>query len=281
MRSIFAVVKTGCRFTTAGFLYLFCSPLLASEVASEGVSEVSAYLGSSRWLYQEHDSTGEELNREQGYLQGYWLSLATSLAPSHQWRVDWRRQAGVLSYRGQTQSGVPHNTTTLEGSSRLRVGWRYQPQASGYWFQWWAGHELWQRNIRASDGVAALNERYRWDLVMLDLGYNWRLNAQQRVSISAQAGHLFNGELEVYLNRFGFGSPDIALKYGRLLGVAADYQLALTERWRVTLKYQLEHRQFEQSRPVSASNGVQTIQLREPKNTLQSSALWIGGSWFY
>jgi len=106
---------------------------------------------------------GRLLDQETGWLPGLiadleWNHGLWSLIPE----VAWYR--GQVDYDGQTQAGQPHQTDTDTQLLHFGLAAAYRlPIEPGQWRLTAGVHRRqWDREIRAHDGVAGLNEYYRW-----------------------------------------------------------------------------------------------------------------------
>jgi hypothetical protein len=160
------------RFARVVSAVVFLVVAAAARGAEDGGSFLRwsgrADISAMNFDYREYDD-GRLLDRESGGLPGLAFYLTVSRG---RWslggRLGW--QAGMVSYDGQTDTGIPIQTRTRENllDTSVRIAHRLQDAAGrGTALYGGFGYRYWGRQIRStvtSGGtpVSGLNEYYRW-----------------------------------------------------------------------------------------------------------------------
>ncbi len=140
--------------------------------------------------YKEFEDNGDLSNREDGIIPGIIVGLGVG---QRNWRVETNLfyKYGEVDYDGQTQSGIPATTRTIEEILDLEVQVEYWP--SKYIAAYVGnGYHYWGRDIKsgtASDGspVSGLFEVYEW----------WHVFAGAKGIYYRRAGHSLGVDLRV------------------------------------------------------------------------------------
>lgn len=234
---------------------------------------ISVFMGSERWLYQEFNNSGAELNREQGWLPGTEVAALWQLTESTGLLVQWAQQQGVLDYIGATQAGTTHITRTDETTRKYRISWRFIADS----FYIGAGLQQfdWDREIRAANGVLQLYEYYQWQGPVLETGFVYQ-SAAWSMEVNTFAGWWLQGDMRIDLQHIGYGNPIVSLPDGYEAGVNLQFNYQLNEHWFVLLKHQQGWRYFPASDYVSAYKGFSRIELHEPESRNYFQGYWLG-----
>jgi hypothetical protein len=160
--------------------------------------------------YTEFGSMDEILDRESGWLPG--LKAKLSYTPGPGWLIDIHGAyyQGTVAYSGQTQSGVPHTTST--DTYQLRLGGQIEKNIFNHTHLYIGAqaHE-WQRNIRDSNNVSGLDETYKW--IEYSIGLRSDIFINQKDLLNIEAAYLLtrNGTLYADLSRAGIGYATLEL----------------------------------------------------------------------
>ncbi|MDH5256481.1 MAG: hypothetical protein OEX07_00685 [Gammaproteobacteria bacterium] len=160
MRNIVLKTVLGC---------LLLMPQLANAFYQNGILLNSIVMDFD---FSEYDETREVLN-ERGMLFGGELEFGTALKNTPFWfSMRGQALAGKVKYDGETQGGLPHNTTTNEliydwslQFGRIYESWRSHDYATiyaGLGFHQWVRDIDTKFNPQANDNVIGLFERYTW-----------------------------------------------------------------------------------------------------------------------
>lgn len=194
--------------------------------------------------YAEYDTANNFLDGETGIIPGIHFAYHYH-HKSFSIQAQYSEYGGNIDYDGQTQSGIPHQTTTdtflrfynitlysdeLEQSGRL-----FFRLASSYW----------DRDILSSGGVAGLHEIYRWQEISLGL----RLEQQTPLNLWAEFSILktHNATMDVLLPaeniELNLGEkPGLRLEVGQFFKLEQQLELGLSGFY--------EYWQFGRSEPV-------------------------------
>ena len=213
--------------------------------------------------YEETDISGNTLNQETGIIPG--LTLAAALPYR---RIDntfeFSAYDGQVDYDGQTNQGVPHQTTTEQSIYRLLYKLSWSPlstEAAFYGKTYW---QQWDRNIQPNNGVSGLFERYRWWTV--EAGAELPFIKKDNLSLLLELGLLasLNGTIMIDLSDAGFGNPTLDL--GNSIGFAGELKYEFKQASNSSLQFGIQFKTWEFARSDSKtiSNGSSTITITEP-----------------
>src|SRR5690606_4564879 len=261
---LFLGYKSG-RFLSG--LFVCC---LSSCVSAHSIS---VFMGAEHWLYQEFNTSGAELNREQGWLPGAEVAALWQLTGSTWLSVQWMQQQGALDYIGATQAGTTHITRTDETTRKYRISWRFIAES----FYIGAGIQQfdWDREIRAENGVLQLHDYYHWLGPVLETGFIYQ-SSDWGIDVNSYAGWWLQGDMRIDLQHVGYGNPIVSLPDGYEAGVNLQFNYQLNEHWFVLLKHQQGWRYFPASDYVSAYKGFSRIELHEPESRNHFQGYWLG-----
>ncbi len=213
--------------------------------------------------YEETDIDGSRLNTETGFIPGF--SIAAS-RPSRSARhsLEFSLYGGDVNYDGQTQAGVPHQTTTEQTIYRLqyRVSSSLETtDADLYGKIYW---QQWDRDIQPNAGVSGLFERYQW--WSIEAGVEVPLMRKERQDLLLELGVLttLNGTILVDLSDAGFGEPELDLGSG--IGFSGEIRYEVVQSNNSSLHFGVSYRTWEFGRSNSAiiTNGIDTFIITEP-----------------
>ena len=219
--------------------------------------------------YQEK-SNGEQLNAEDGDLQGGWLSVAHQLGPVTL-GFSATRMKGTVDYTGQTQSGRPLSTETDQGITRF--GFSLQGPSRGYGPlplhispYLTAGHSGWNRSIQPTAISRGLTEKYRWWQVAA--GANACVNNHGQWCLRAGITRTFEGSMTVRLESIGAGEPELELgdEYGGEIALGWSSGA-------LTVQAYYQEWSFGASDPQRISAGQVLMQIREPASKTRIAGL--------
>ncbi len=251
-------------------LCVFINLFLAAPLLADDAIEVSARLLS--FNYEEFDQQGQSLNKENGLIPG--LTIATSRTNNNFTGTAAAEVAdGQVAYDGQTQSGAPHNTDTNERLYRLfyQLGWSPENSESSLYGK--LAWQQWDRDILPNDNVAGLFEQYQW--WSFELGFLVSIYKEHSNSWLLDIGisTINHGTIEVDLNAFGYGKPELDLGDGTGATLALIYQRKINSNSHLGFSLRQQRWSFGRSNTKTVSNGISSINIAEPRSISQHSML--------
>ena len=223
--------------------------------------------------YEETDLDGSTLNTETGFIPG--VSVAVS-SPHRRiiHSLEFSLYSGDVNYDGQTQAGVPHQTTTEQTIYRLQYrfsGSLESTDADLYGKIYW---QQWDRDIQPNAGVFGLFERYRW--WSIEAGVEVPLMRKDRQDLLLELGALatLNGTILVDLSDAGFGEPVLDLGSG--IGFSGEIRYEIMQSNNSSLHFGVSYRTWEFGRSNSAiiTDGINTFVITEPDSQTAQTRLF-------
>lgn len=216
--------------------------------------------------YEEFDTSGNSLNKENGLLPGLTL-LASQAHQAINNTVEISIFDGEVDYDGQTQSGQPYRTNTDETIYRFLYKISWSPEnnkgafyAKTYWQQW-------DRNILPNNGVSGLFERYQW--WSFEAGIQTLLYKNDRHDLLFELGVLktTNGTIKIDLSNSGYGTPILDLGDDIGFNGALNYRINFGQNSNLQFGFRYTNWGFGRSNSRTLSNGSNTITIVEPEST--------------
>jgi len=180
--------------------------------------------------YKEYNDAGVLLDREDGRLPGIAFEAGVIW---YEWfaRAELQYHAGVVTYRGQTNVGIPveSRTDTIFTDTELHAGrhfvlakTRLTPYAS-------VGYHYWDRDIRGTRtasglSVSGLHETYDWYSIGLGGLAAIGLGVHARIGVDARIFRTHEPKMRLHGN--GARDPitlDLGERYGWRVGMPFDY----------------------------------------------------------
>jgi hypothetical protein len=222
--------------------------------------------------YEETDLSGNSLNQETGFIPGL------SIAAAHAYRnlnnaIEFSLYGGDVDYDGQTQAGVPHQTTTTETIYRLLYKLSWSPLDTDNAFYGKAYWQQWDRDIQPANNVQGLFERYQW--WTLEGGVQIPFIKQEDSSLLLELGLLttFNGTMSINLTSAGYGEHTLDLGNGVGYAAALKYEITMAGNNRLQFGARINGWEFGRSNSKTISNGINTITITEPDSTTMQTIL--------
>lgn len=231
-----------------------------ADQASPAVS-VTLGFGLKRMAYREYDMNGTEVDREVGWLKSGLAGIQGTLVDDWRWFADFERSYDSVQYIGQSQSGIPSETTTDENFRTLRAGVIWNPDEALPGILLAGGKTNWQRMIRANGITGALDEYYRWYFVSAGLQYDFPL-AGRALHLGAGYTRLIHGDMQVDFSDYGYGNADIDLATGHEWWFEAAYPLFTLADSVIGISYQYTYEYADRSDYASAG----TLTVYEPES---------------
>ena len=229
--------------------------------------------------YKEFDDNDEILNREDGYLPGFTLSID---APNSSWPLttEISLYARDVLYDGQTQTGTPIPSRTDEiifdlslMLSKKLVGRNLSPEQLYYGI----GYRYWRRDIRdtrtaAGIPVSGVLEIYQIPYVLL--GSRWDVARSERInwSLDLRLTHTVLSKMTVKL--FEETTLDLGERFGGRFSITAEYLSNNAKNFYIEPFY--EYWQFGKS-DIRFNSGLGNI--FEPRSTTNNLGVNIGIRW--
>lgn len=223
-----------------------------SQYAFSNELSISPYLFN--FNYAEFDTQGVNLNSENGELIGLAINYQ-NLYKNYQFDLYGRYAQGNVDYDGQTQIGVPHQTTTKAKLSNAGIKYTYD---DNYFFG--ISNWFWVRDIQPRLAVDGLYEEYNW--WEFELGKRIHFSSETKIDLSLL--NTFAGEIYIDLSDYGFGEPvlDLGEAWGWRFAINHPYQLSKEQK--LLFKLAFENWGFERSNTEFVSNGSNIIGVTEP-----------------
>lgn len=192
-----------------------------------------AYLGGSLldFTYKEFDEDDVLLDREDGMLPGAVAGLSITGKKGWYGAINASLHGGEVTYDGQTQSGIPVRTDTLEhiADLALEAGRRFEPKHGPPWAVFAGiGYRWWERDIQSTRlpsgrRVSGVLEVYRWWYGFLGVRATLSQTERSSTEVALSVTHTVAPKIDV--KEFG-GADPVTLELGEKTGA----RLAL--RWR-------------------------------------------------
>jgi len=157
-------------FDRSIFGFMLCTllalldPIEANAQPQDG-TELTIASSRLHFGYEEFDDYGSLLDRDEGFIRGYKIGLNHT---SDRWVFAgaFSHHRGDAVYTGQTQTGTPASTGTIEYITDVVLLTEHWPQ-SDYAIYVGAGHHHWDRDILAGKdangkSVSGMRECYSW-----------------------------------------------------------------------------------------------------------------------
>ena len=253
------------------FLFLCLVFFLPFQASADALMVTPAF---RYFQYKEFDPDNQLLDEEQGVLPGLKIGFDHPVGNgSIQSHVAFFK--GEIDYTGQTQSGEPHETDTGTELTTLGLTWLSVDTAEipgrlflGY--QYW----IWDRDIRANNGVLGLHEIYTWHELELGLRFESEKYQHHYYWLDLSAIYVFDPNVEVSLPsskvNLGLGNePGIRIRAGK--------EWSRNERQEISLSLFAEYREFGRSDAVFTDDFFgQSAFLVEPRSESFHAGLNLG-----
>jgi len=222
--------------------------------------------------YTEFGTTGQQLDRETGWIPGIGFQLHTKLSKLLYASIDISRYDGAVDYNGQTQARAPHTTTTDEiidqFGFRLAIPITAKTELFGS-----QKYLNWKRDIKNNSGVFGLFEEYTWQETSVGVKTKlWQKN-NQKIFVEIGLLYISNPEIFVDLSRINQGSA--TLQIGEKIGGRAqlEWKRIGIDTWSFGLNSYLEYWKFDRSNTGITQGGSPNVFITEPKSGTQNIGL--------
>jgi len=215
--------------------------------------------------YEEFNSSDQSLNQEEGVLPGLtFFGRYSNNHLLHQFSAT--ILGGDVDYDGQTQIGLPYQTTTRTHLYNLsyRLEADVLPEHLTAYFS--ANWDYWSRSIQPSGAVIGLDETYRWPSLALGLKLPLMSSGKHAVYVSSAYLRILKGKFTVDLSALGFGEPELDLGTGNGFESTLSYTLKLLHDRKVGIDFYYRQWRFAESNPKTINNGTNTLTFLEPRS---------------
>jgi len=236
--------------------------------------------------FSEYDEKQEVLN-ERGLLYGGELEFGTALGNRPLWfSTKGQMLAGRVKYDGQTESGIPHETTTNEliydwsaQVGRIYESWRSHDYATIYAG---LGFHQWVRDIDSTinhstqENVIGLFERYTWFYANVGArGFLFR-TAKSHMMIEINLLRTINPYMEVsFRGQFDEVKVPLGEHYGAKLSLPFRYEI--TRKFQIYSEVFFESWDLGRSKPLNLTvNGFVKGGLSEPRSSSRFKGIELG-----
>lgn len=240
--------------------------LLSPWVTANNYMHLSGNL--LRFDYQEYLLSGEKFNKETGIIQGFSTGYSY-ITHNFGFNLTVGYYKGNIDYYGQTQAGVPLNTTTDTSFTDISAELSWYPASNDLGFytklQWFE----WQRNILPSRQSLELREVYQWQSFEAGFVNTLLKYKKHRIEFKFGLNHSKKGQLKIDLSKVGYGKPHLALGEGSGTSTSLTYHFDISNNKRLSIG--LSHRQwkFSQSESKTISGNANHLNIREPRSESQ------------
>lgn len=278
-----ALSATSTTITTLFALaFLQASPSHSSDLDTSKTWHTSIGIGAMDFDYKEFDD-GERLNREQGILFGLHAAAHKEWGRNFA-EADIAWFANDVDYDGQTQNGVPVNTTTDQvviDSAALYGRYFQKHKIFQHALVVGLGYRYWQRDINSTRTALGVLENYTWWYGQL--GWRGIYQPTTRSSWLAEVKLLrpFAAEIDIdFRNEFDDTSLGLGEKNGLQLNLR--YQFRLAKNWRLDVEGFYTAWDIGRSRQATLrQNGVAIGKVFEPESETRGAGLRISGSYAF
>lgn len=229
---------------------------------------------TTKFNYQEHSSTNTKLNSENGFMPGFlagygyaYENIGLNLTMGY--------HKGAINYQGQSQAGIPLNSSTDTQFTNIGTELFYYPFSPtlGIYtkFQWLE----WQRHIQETNQTLALHETYQWQNI--EAGFMAPVFQRHDHKLELKLGVIYakNAQVKVNLSSLGYGRPILDIGNGSGLSVLLSYHFKLSEVHRFTLGLAYKRWGFSRSESKSVVNNNHAIIITEPESDSQTTSLFL------
>lgn len=255
------------------------APLLLLSFSAIAENEVYVGAGGQYYTLLEHDRiTGRQLVKEQGWLPSivYGLDWPTG---RYRFHGQIQQSLGVISYDGQTQSGIPHQTETTHYLTQGNVSMGIMATKLT---ELYLGLNLQEdiRNVANRNNVYGATEIY--DEVMLRYGIKQTLfnHRNQQLLAWAEAQAVYHASSRVN-QRVAFDDTTIFLRKGSAYAFGLRYQKRLTDKksWFIDSSYYVHQYKDSSFEPLT-SNGNATANIAyQPPISFTHNSIYGGMVW--
>ena len=264
----------------AFLVYFACSTFL-SEQGQAAPLFLELGLSSEYFHYEEQNIEGLRLNREEGQLNGGFVSFGYQPTLGTEWLLTHQRVYGEVEYRGQTQSGASLNTQTKEKFDLFSI--RFKRCLGNVYgisgFNWYVSTALnyrnWERKIQPSSGALGLNENYTWNEFDLSIEADFKVSEKGMMTTRIGSVLGFNEKIDVDLTAIGAGKPSFNLGEVKAQHFSLGYKYAPQEGYEVSLLASYEYWHFDRSRTHIVNAGPRSIKLTEPESDMQRAGVHV------
>ncbi|RDH84087.1 MAG: hypothetical protein DIZ80_08115 [endosymbiont of Galathealinum brachiosum] len=212
--------------------------------------------------YTEYADDNSVIVRESGKLPGLGIKINHSL-PSIKFAINADVFAGLVDYKGQTQTGTPHTTKTDTVISNVGLSMQLQLIPKQHFITAGYSANLWLRDILPNNGVQALYETYRWSTIKLGYENHFRTNSHLFISGIKYLQHA-NSEMKIDFN--GINPTAIPLKNATGWQGYISYIYGINKKWQFSMQYQHQQWSSNKSETVQVDSQFGQLLINEPRS---------------
>ncbi|MDH5473149.1 MAG: hypothetical protein OEY61_09860, partial [Gammaproteobacteria bacterium] len=223
--------------------------------------------------YEEFSDSGLSLNHETGFIPG--INMNYRLENN---QLAFTLHDGSVEYNGQTQSGSPHQTDTIETLYTLTYR-HYFPVTDGLNrnnYYTGLGYQFWERDIQARNNINRLFEEYSWWTI--EAGIQTLIYRQNNYQVTLDLGllHTINGIIYIDLTDIGYGYPHLSLGNRAGINTHLTFTKLITDNQSLYINLNYKHWKFGKSNSQTLNNGTSGITITEPASHSNHSQLSLG-----
>jgi len=256
----------------------------ASNFLLSGSSQAASFftelaLSSEYFHYEEQNTQGHRLNREEGHINGASISFGYQPTGNTEFKLTHERVFGEVKYEGFTQSGSGLSTKTKEKFNLSSIRFKqYLGNINGLTgLNWYIStalnHRGWERKIQPSSAALGLNENYSWNELDLSIGGDYKISAKSMLTSKIGTVFGFNEKIDVDLSEIGAGKP--SFQFGKVRGKNFNfgYKYLLNAISTISLLVSYQYWHFERSNVHSINLGPRKINLTEPESDMHRAGV--------
>jgi len=238
-------------------------------------------LSSEYFHYEEQNTQGHRLNREEGLLNGGSFSFGFQPTGNTEFKLTHERVYGEVEYEGFTQSGSGLSTKTKEKFDLFSIRYKRRlGNINGLKYLNWhvstaLNHRNWERKIQPSSAALGLNENYSWNELDFSIEGDYKISASGMLTSKIGMFFGFNEKIDVDLSEVGAGKP--SFHFGKVNGqnfnLGYKYLLNTSSEISLLVSYQYWH--FDRSGVHSINIGPRRINLTEPESDMHRAGVHV------
>ncbi|MDH5387768.1 MAG: hypothetical protein OEY06_04905 [Gammaproteobacteria bacterium] len=239
--------------------------LLTFSLIARAESEFSLTPSLMHFDYTEFSYNGTVLDRETGWVPGIQFQLAHDINDQLNIELGISTYGGNVDYAGHTQSGLPHNTRTNEGLTRIDTRFiaPLLPDTNIYLA---TKFHQWDRNIYSNNGVAGIFEQYQWWEISVGGRISFWIKNNQAWIADIAILRTINPTLYVDLSSVDAGNADLNLGSDTGARLQLMWEISTNERYTYGINTFYEIWDFGISDTKNTTGGSSSFSIFEPRS---------------
>jgi Autotransporter beta-domain len=263
LRFVIAARRYSARVTAV----ITCAFMIVHNTQAEEPNSIEFGLSLMSFRYAEFPDDKRLNNKETGILPG--LNVGLKFAPGA-WRIGFfgSVHSGDVDYDGATSAFRPHKTQTETTifNGLASVGYAFSISDSFALTPYLgAGYRYWRRDIQPNNGVAGLQEDYRWFYGALGLEALWQKSERFLIGADVRVIRPVNAKLDVKI------VPETTLDLGSRTG----YRIGMPLQWRFNRRFGISMEPYYEHQELGASAPKNRV--LEPSSDSDNFGLQVSG----